>query len=157
MNAVRALIGALCHIPAGEFIYGERIMTLPAFAISKYPITNEQFQRFMSAEDGYSRDRWWDGLALDREHREQSEPSRWSEADHPRERVSWYEAMAFCRWLSHHAGGSIELDDITAWASSRRFHQLLPCEAGNRPVRCRAAIQPRRWARSLSCATSARS
>jgi formylglycine-generating enzyme required for sulfatase activity len=36
--------------------------------------------------------------------------------NHPRERVSWYDAIAFCRWLSWRQGGAYALDKVDEWA-----------------------------------------
>ena len=85
------------EVPGGQFTYQEgQRRTLPAFRIARYPVTNSQFQAFVDA-GGYAEDRWWKGLA---ERIEVPRASRWSLPNRPRETVSWYEAMAFCRWLS---------------------------------------------------------
>lgn len=93
-------------IPAGTFLYGEdkQPLTLEkSYKISRYPVTFSQFQTFIDAPDGFYDPRWWDGLADD-EHRRQNQSARAEQTflydNHPRENVSWYDAMAFCRWLS---------------------------------------------------------
>jgi len=67
------------------------------FYITKYPITNIQFQAFMDAEDGFANDHWWKGFA-------QRQPEEIltlrTKRVNPRTQVSWYAAMAFCRWLN---------------------------------------------------------
>lgn len=55
-----------------------------------------QFQCFLEAEDR-DKPEWWQGIP-DKE-RQFGEPS-WTYANHPRETVSWYQAVAFCRWLT---------------------------------------------------------
>lgn len=40
---------------------------------------------------------------------------RWTEANHPRETVSWFEAMAFCAWLSERLGYAIQLPTEYQW------------------------------------------
>ena len=85
------------EIPLGECIYqqGERL-TLPAFLIARVPITNAQFQVFID-DGGYESDRWREGLA---QRIEAPAAPQSSQPNRPRETVSWYEAVAFCRWLS---------------------------------------------------------
>jgi len=82
---------------AGYFLYGEgcetRTLYTP-FRIARYPVTHRQFQAFVDA-GGYGQDEWWMGLAA----RPKAIPAGWSEPNAPRERVSWYEVTAFCRWL----------------------------------------------------------
>jgi len=87
---------AWVEVPAGAFLFGEekRTETLPDFRIARYPVTNAQYQAFFD-EGGYETDAWWEGLA------ERPEPARgaWTDPNQPRETVSWYEAMAYSRWL----------------------------------------------------------
>jgi formylglycine-generating enzyme required for sulfatase activity len=66
------------------------------FRIARYLMTNRQFQAFVHASDGYGQGKWWKNIE------QSSAPStpEWAEANHPRETVSWYEAVAFCRWLT---------------------------------------------------------
>jgi formylglycine-generating enzyme required for sulfatase activity len=89
-------------IPGGEFHYqdGER-RPCEGFLIARYPVTHAQFQAFLNADDGYAHDRWW--RALDQLDRNPG-PAYWPIANHPRETVSWFEAMAFCAWLTERLG-----------------------------------------------------
>jgi hypothetical protein len=89
-------------IPGGRFVYqdGER-RTCEPFRIARYPVTHARFQTFVDDPDGYPRDRWWKGLTAPGR---QPQPARWPIANHPRETVSWHEAMAFCVWLTERLG-----------------------------------------------------
>jgi Domain of unknown function (DUF4062)/NACHT domain/Sulfatase-modifying factor enzyme 1 len=52
------------EVPKGGFIYGDekvRQISLDAFRIARYQITNAQFQCFID-DDGYETDTWWHGL-----------------------------------------------------------------------------------------------
>jgi formylglycine-generating enzyme required for sulfatase activity len=94
-------------------------LTLPDFEIARYPITNRQFQAFVDA-GGYADERWWVGLAQRIETPD--EPS-WKDPNAPRETVSWYEAVAFCRWLGHalHGDeGAIQLPTEQQWERAAR-------------------------------------
>jgi hypothetical protein len=84
-------------IPGGQIKLEDvdHVFPVKPFRIAKYPVTNEQFETFLNAEDGYRSKKWWKDL----EQNEPEEPS-WAEANNPRETVSWCEAVAFCRWLS---------------------------------------------------------
>lgn len=80
------------------------------FAISRYPVTNEQYQMFID-DLGYSDQRWWEGLIYPREV---ELPPR-NRADHPVINITWHEAVAFCRWLSHKTGLDLSLPTEAQW------------------------------------------
>jgi hypothetical protein len=86
------------NIPGGTVkladIKGE--FKVNSFRIARFVVTNRQFQAFLNARDGYGNKKWW----TDIEQPFVPSSSRWSEANSPRESVSWYEAVAFCRWLT---------------------------------------------------------
>lgn len=105
------------QIPAGSFIYqnGER-PHLDSFYISRYPITNAQFQAFEQAKEGYWHDAWWKDLKRQRKLTEH----RWTVANRPVENVSWYDAVAFCRWLSAKTGQYISLPTEQHWERAAR-------------------------------------
>ncbi|MAS33641.1 MAG: hypothetical protein CL610_06530 [Anaerolineaceae bacterium] len=105
------------EVPAGEFIYGEgEKHQFNSFAISRYPLTYLQFQAFIEAEDGFYNPAWWTDLQQEDVPGVQSFPF----SNHPRERVSWYDAIAFCRWLSHHLGYVISLPNEYQWEKAAR-------------------------------------
>lgn len=101
---------AWCEVPGGTIEQADErgLVIIHPFYIAKYPTTYVQFQAFLYDSDGYEQDRWWQGLekiGLDQKGREvnySTEPGnrRFEFDNHPRENVSWYEAVAFCRWLT---------------------------------------------------------
>ena len=111
------------EIPAGEFQYGgdekyegkPQRLTLPAFRIARYPITNAQFRTFLDDPAGFADPRWFEGLAAEEEERAMEAPG-FGFANHPRGGVKWYQAIAFCRWLSWRLGGGYDLKKIADWA-----------------------------------------
>lgn len=118
-----------CAIPAGKVTLSDtRSYTTPGtkggtyevadFQIAKYPITNAQFQVFVDAPDGYQERECWtfSKKALDWHHSNPlPQPTTFPGADLPRTNVTWYEAFAFCRWLSARTGDAIALPTDQQW------------------------------------------
>jgi len=127
------------EIPAGKFLMGsdqakdpeaqddelpQREVLLPAYRISKYPITNAQFAAFVGATDGYNNPAWWTAAGLDWKA-DRTAPDEHSDPDfrlsnHPRIDVCWYEAVAFCRWLSAKLGNEVRLPTEAEWEKAAR-------------------------------------
>jgi formylglycine-generating enzyme required for sulfatase activity len=89
------------------------------FMIAKYPVTNAQFQVFVRANNGYQNPRWWNysGQAEQwRRYNTQPQESEWGgPPDHPRVNVTWFEAVAFCWWLSELVGYEVRLPSEQEW------------------------------------------
>ncbi|MFN8561424.1 MAG: SUMF1/EgtB/PvdO family nonheme iron enzyme [Anaerolineae bacterium] len=111
-----------CRIPAGkattERNRSKKAFEITEFFISKYPVTNAQFQSFVDAQDGYKNPVWWQSsLEVRRWHAEHPKAieASASQPTHPRTYVCWYEATAFCQWLSYKTGWTIKLPTEQQW------------------------------------------
>lgn len=89
---------------------------LATYHLARYPVTNAQFQAFVDA-GGYQDERWWEGLSG---RAEAPSSPEWGEPNSPRETVNWYEAMAYCRWLSAVCGETISLPTEQQWERAAR-------------------------------------
>ena len=99
-----------CHVHPGPFRMGEgreehRNETLAySYWISRYPVTNRQFELFAKA-GGYQIRRYWTdaGWAWREKEGVQAPPAvgkPWTLSNRPIVAVTWYEAVAYCRWLT---------------------------------------------------------
>ncbi|MDY0020351.1 MAG: SUMF1/EgtB/PvdO family nonheme iron enzyme [Anaerolineae bacterium] len=91
-------LDTLVGVPAGPFLMGssdrdeiaqdrekpQHEVVLSAFKIGKYPVTNAQYWHFVEAT---GREWWWGEIRPER-------------ASHPAGGISWYDAQAYCAWLT---------------------------------------------------------
>jgi formylglycine-generating enzyme required for sulfatase activity len=97
----------------GWFRVSQRFVVVEVrpFRIARYAVTNVQFEAFIKADDGYHNQGWWNDI----QRSEEPIPASWKEDNCPRENVSWYEAIAFCRWLSLRLGSTVRLPTEWEW------------------------------------------
>lgn len=104
------------YIPDGPFLMGrnenrdpnvtedeqpQHHLELPAFGISRYPITNAQFFEFIN-DGGYDEPRFWSETDYKSimQKGKRNIPESFDLSNFPKVDITWYEAMAFCRWLT---------------------------------------------------------
>ena len=134
-----------CDIPAGEVMihYEEKpvIFFVESFRLSKYPITNAQFQKFVDDPDGYANPKWWDYNAFAKAFREKNPKvakPRFQWGDHPRGRIALYEAMAFCEWLSEKSGKHVFIPTEQQWQRAAQGDDNRPFPWGKKFYKTRA-------------------
>jgi formylglycine-generating enzyme required for sulfatase activity len=108
-------------LESGGYISKEKqTFAVPSFTVSKYPITNKQFAEFVKA-DGYSNHAWWTHQGWKfREQRQWKQPRYWNDktlnqSEHPVVGISWFEAIAFCGWMSEAVGETVMLPTEQQW------------------------------------------
>ena len=116
-----------CNIPSGkvelldadgEGKRSKRRADVDVFQISKYPVTNAQYQAFVNDASGYANVSWWQYSQEAHQWRmknPQPRESKFKGDERPREMVTWYEAMAFCEWLSYSLSAKICLPNSVQW------------------------------------------
>ena len=96
----------MVYIKGGQFFMGYEEksryqVTVPAFYMGKYPITQRQWKVVASLPQ------------VERELK--SDPSNFKGDNRPVETVSWYQAIEFCKRLSQHAGKQYRLPSEAEW------------------------------------------
>jgi formylglycine-generating enzyme required for sulfatase activity len=108
----------LVYVPAGSFMMGSNEkdseqpihkVTLKPFCMAKYPTTQAQYMAVMG-----------------------NNPSHFQGNDrHPVEKVSWYDAMHFCRRLSNLTGRKYILPSESQWEYACRAGTTTPFSCGD--------------------------
>jgi hypothetical protein len=109
-------IGEVLPVPGGTF--GPDRLAYQEFGIGRYPVTNAEYRQFMDA-GGYVERRWWTdaGWEFKGDRRTPDQWGEWSSAhgNAPVVGVSFYEAVAYCRWLSVQVGRTVRLPAEHEW------------------------------------------
>jgi formylglycine-generating enzyme required for sulfatase activity len=114
-----------CEVPAGPFVVGSNDADKQAedyekpqhqydialqYAISRYPVTVAQYEAFVQAASYTERRYWTEAGWKQKEHFRWEMPEQYGGPfdlpNHPVAGVSWYEAVAYCRWLTEALRGA---------------------------------------------------
>jgi len=120
--------GEMVVIPAGEFLMGEvreqHELFLPDYQLGKYPVANAEYERFIEA-GGYQNKSFWTKAGWIEIGQNQNEPRYWQDErfnkpNQPAIGLSWYECVAYCRWLSAETGQLYRLPTEAEWEKGAR-------------------------------------
>jgi formylglycine-generating enzyme required for sulfatase activity len=111
-------------IPAGPFVMGsaeteegakdyempQHTVELPAYRIGKYPVTNGEYAEFIrQTGQPVAHTAGWEGQI----------PTE-DKLDHPVIGITWYNALAYCKWLSEQTGRAYTLPVEAQWEKAAR-------------------------------------
>lgn len=107
-------------IPAGPFLMGsdqgevveapQHSIYLPDYNIGKYPVTNAQYEEFVKyTKHPAPQKGGWFGKVPPKD-----------KLDHPVVGVSWYDALAYCQWLSQQSNHLYRLPTEAEWEKAAR-------------------------------------
>ena len=136
-----------CEIPAGSFLMGaeaadpeasaderpQHVIWLPTYSMARYPVTNAEWQLWVDA-----------GGATPRHIAD----SRFNRANQPVVGVTWYDAMAYARWLSDRVGYRVSIPTEAQWEKASRGSDGRRYPFGNRLTRVHPSSgrrRRRRW------------
>jgi hypothetical protein len=125
-------------IPAGDFLMGsgryhnespQTKVRVNSFYMARFPVTNGEYRLFM-LDGGYSRQECWTRAGWNWvQVNQRTSPWRWrseswqTKANHPVEWISWYEAMAYARWMAMQKGGLYRLPTEAEWEKAASWDE----------------------------------
>jgi formylglycine-generating enzyme required for sulfatase activity len=157
----------LLRVPAGEFLMGstdadtlayadekpQHRLSLPSYWIGKTPVTVAQFTAFVKAT-GYQTtaeqagsgwthtgSEWQDVKDADWAHPRGPGSDVQGKASHPVTLVSWYDAVAFCQWVSQMTGWQVRLPSEVEWEKAASWKEV-DKETGKQRDRGRKLVYP---------------
>lgn len=104
-------------VPAGRVrLYTQPPMDFDVkpFRMARYPVTWALYDAFLMAEDGFGNPASWSDLDRWGHHRQPSE-RRWGFNSYLAVNVSWFDAMAYGRWLGSRLGLPVSLPTEWEW------------------------------------------
>ncbi|MCP5003493.1 MAG: formylglycine-generating enzyme family protein [Planctomycetes bacterium] len=104
----------------------QREVSLRAYLIDKYPVTNAEYQKFIEFGGYLKREYWSDGgwgyISQSRPHEDDGLDSIMSgEHDCPVVTVSWYEAEAFAKWMGKRLPTEAEWEKAARGCDGRTY------------------------------------
>jgi formylglycine-generating enzyme required for sulfatase activity len=139
------------EVPAGPFLIGSRPdnplaaerekpqheQPIPyPYRIGRYPVTNAEFARFVEAKGYEDRAFWTEAGWQWKEESRRTGPERYGgefdRPDHPVVGVSWYEAVAYCNWLTQamRAGGELGPDEVVRLPTEAEWEKAARSDDG---------------------------
>ena len=149
LSALPTWVPELVEVPTGPFLMGstdqqiadaigqgansdwivnekpQDTLILPTYWIGKTEVTNAQFRLFAEG-DGYTNRDYWDEASWQwREENKIFQPRCWGEPNFNRDTqpvvcITWYEALAYTRWLSTKTGMKFHLPSEAEWEKAAR-------------------------------------
>lgn len=98
--------------------------------VSKYPITICQYATFLHDTSGYQNEEHWAGTyeSIEWHRARRAIPILPDLSNAPMVKISWFDAVAFCSWLSGKEGAEIRLPSEQEWMKYIYVHNSIPSE-----------------------------
>lgn len=116
MTTETAIVPDLRLVPSGEFLMGDGAgrpderpahrVRVSAVAFARLPVTNAEYARFLAAT-GHTPPRFW-------------EDARFNAPGQPVVAATWFDAVAYCDWLSSVSGRRFRLPTEAEWEKAAR-------------------------------------
>jgi iron(II)-dependent oxidoreductase len=105
-------------VPAGEFVMGEgndaHPVYLDAFYISRYPVTNAEYKKFVDTTKHSAPQHWSNGQI----------PA--GKEKHPVTNVTWDDANAYAQWAGTRLPTEAEWEKAASWDDAKKVKRVFP-------------------------------
>jgi tetratricopeptide (TPR) repeat protein len=111
----------MCLVPAGEFVMGDNASDAPehqvyldAFYISRSPVTNAEYKKFVDVTKREPPSHWSDGKIPQ------------GKENNPVVNVEWYDAVAYCKWVEVRLPTEAEWEKAASWDEVKKKKRVYP-------------------------------